>query len=80
MRRKLLDVVPRIPHALEAHGVALQGAWASRAEHATSFLVDAPGAHQIEDAFIEMGFLRWNTITVRPVSLLEDLFASLPGS
>ncbi len=80
VRGHLLEVAPRIRQVLEAHGVALQGAWASRAEHAIYFLVDAPGAHQIEDAFIEMGFFQWNTITIRPVTPLEDLFASLRGS
>tara|TARA_Y100000310_G_C20270899_1_gene617963 strand:+ start:378 stop:536 length:159 start_codon:yes stop_codon:yes gene_type:complete len=51
----------------------------SRAIHISYTLVDAPGAHDVEDALDELGFVTWNTVSIQPLQTIEEAMRDLAG-
>ena len=63
---------------LQSHGCTLQGAWVSKSAHLTFMVLDAPNAHAVDDAMVDLGLAVWNTTTTYPVITLEEAVAGLP--
>ena len=52
---------------LQAHGCTWQGGWGCLSGHVTFLLLDAPGAHAVDGAIIDLNMTAWNTTTIYPV-------------
>ena len=77
VKEKALSMGPRMQEVAAANGITLHGTWVSRAGHTTYSLVDAPDAHAIERAQMELGLIEWNTATTRAVLTIEDAMKEL---
>ncbi len=63
---------------LQTHGSTYQGGWVSKSAHLTFIMVDAPNAHAVDDALVDLGLAVWNTATIYPVITLEEAVEGLP--
>ena len=43
-----------------------------------SRVIDAPNAHIVDDAMVDLGLAVWNTATIYPVITLEEAVGGLP--
>ena len=56
------------------YGIKVLSAWTSVLDHLIFFTVEAPSQLAVEEYFKEIGFAFWNTIEIRQVKLVEDVF------
>ncbi len=64
---------------LQAHGCTWQGGWVSPAAHLTVLTLDAPGAHAVDAAMIDLGLAVWNTTIIYPVLDFAEAVQALAG-
>ena len=64
---------------LNSHGCTFQGGWDSKSAHMTFIVIDAPNAHALDDATVDLGLAVWNTATFYPVITLDEAVGGLPS-
>ena len=74
-RQKATTLGTRLNEVMTAHGITLQGAWTNVPGHASYSVLDAPNAHVINQALIELEVVTWNTCQVNPVVLIQEAMA-----
>jgi len=42
-------------------------------------VIDAPNAHAVDDAMVDLGLAVWNTATIHPVITLEEAVGAYPN-
>ena len=78
IRDRVLLMSSTMTDVLQSHGCTLQGAWVSKSAHLTFMVLDAPNAHALDDAMVDLGLAVWNTATTYPVITLEEAVEGLP--
>ncbi len=78
IRDRAIRMAATMPEVLKTHGCTFQGGWVSKAAHLTFIMLDAPNAHAVDDALVDLGLAVWNTATIYPVITLEEAFEGLP--
>ena len=78
IRDRVLRMNSTMTEVLQSHGCTLQGAWVSKSAHLTFMVLDAPNAHALDDAMVDLGLAVWNTTTTYPVITLEEAVGGLP--
>lgn len=79
-KKKALAMGPKMAEVSKAHSSEIKGGWVSRANHTSYVLVDAPGAHDVEDVVWELELPHWNTVAIHPVVTVEDAMQRLAES
>ena len=69
MARKAMEMKEEVAKRLQCF---IKGAWVDAPAHCFFLLVDAPNAHVVNQAMIELKFMNWNTVHVHPVVTLEE--------
>jgi len=77
IRDRVLRMAETMEEVMRGHGCALQGGWLGKSSHVTFLLVDAPSAHAVDDAMVDLGLAVWNTATMYPVITIEEGVAGL---
>jgi hypothetical protein len=72
IRDRVLRMSETMEKVMASHGCAFQGGWIGKSTHVTFLLVDAPGAHAVDDAIVDLGLAVWNTSTMYPVIPLDE--------
>ena len=67
VRDRVLRMAQDLDEVLATHGCTLQGGWVSPSAHLTYLALDAPGAHAVDAAMIDLGLAVWNTCAMYPV-------------
>ncbi len=78
IRDRAIRMASTITEVLQTHGCTFQGGWVSKSAHLTFIMLDAPNAHAVDDALVDLGLAVWNTATIYPVITLEEAFEGLP--
>ena len=78
IRDRVLLMASTMTEVLQAHGCNFQGGWVSKSAHVTFIVIDAPNAHALDDAMVDLGLAVWNTTTIYPVITLEEAVGGLP--
>ena len=78
IRDRVLLMNSTMTEVLQTHGCTFQGGWVSKTAHLTFILIDAPNAHAVEDATVDLGLAVWNTTTIYPVITLQESMEGLP--
>ena len=71
IRDRVLRMTDTMETVMPGHGCTYQGGWIGKSSHVTFLLVDAPGAHAVDDAVVDLGLAVWNTVTMYPVITLD---------
>jgi len=72
IRDRVLRMSDTMEKVMQSHGCALRGGWIGKSTHVTFLLFDAPGAHAVDDAMVDLGLAVWNTSTMYPVLTIEE--------
>ena len=78
IRDRVLIAASTMTDVLQSHGCTFQGGWVSKSAHLTFILLDAPNAHAVDDAAVDLGLAVWNTNTIYPVITFEEAVGGLP--
>ncbi len=78
IRDRVLQAASTMTQVLQTHGCTFQGGWVSKSAHLTFILLDAPNAHAVDDATVDLGLAVWNTATIYPVITFEEAVGGLP--
>ncbi len=78
IRDRVLIAASTMTQVLQTHGCTFQGGWVSKSAHLTFILLDAPNAHAVDDAAVDLGLAVWNTNTIYPVITFEEAVGGLP--
>jgi hypothetical protein len=79
IRDRVLRMSETWEQVMESHGCSCQGGWVGKSTHVTFLVIDAPSAHAVDDAMVDLGLAVWNTTTMYPVITLEEAAESLRG-
>ncbi|PKB80190.1 MAG: hypothetical protein BZY88_09430 [SAR202 cluster bacterium Io17-Chloro-G9] len=79
IRDRVLQMASTMTEVLQSHGCTFQGGWVSKSAHVTFIVIDAPNAHALDDAMVDLGLAVWNTTTIYPVITLDEAVQGLPG-
>lgn len=79
VRNRVLRMSANMEEVLQAHGCSFQAGWVSKSAHKTFTVIDAPDAHALDDAIVDLGLAVWNTTTIYPVITLEEAVEGLAG-
>ena len=71
-RDKALSAFQRMGEVTKALGITAQGTWTNMPGHTIYFLLDAPNAHVVNQMFMELHLMDWNTVVVNPVTTLQQ--------
>ena len=66
IRDRVLRMAQDRDSVLQSHGCTWQGGWVSPTAHLTFLVLDAPGAHAVDAALIDLGLAVWNTAVIYP--------------
>ena len=77
IRDRVLRMSETMEQVMQHHGCTFQGGWLGKSSHLTFVLIDAPSAHAVDDAMVDMGLAVWNTATIYPVITFEEGVAGL---
>ncbi len=80
IRDRVVTMAATMTDVLNSHGCTFQGGWVSKSAHMTFIVIDAPNAHAVDDATVDLGLAVWNTATFYPVITLEEAVGGLPGN
>lgn len=72
IRDRVLSMSDTMEKVMQSHGCVFQGGWIGKSSHVTFLLVDAPGAHAVDDAMVDLGLAAWNTSTMYPVITIDE--------
>jgi len=72
IRDRVLRMSDTWEQVMESHGCSCQGGWVGKSSHMTFLVIDAPGAHAVDDAMVDLGLTVWNTATMYPVITLKE--------
>lgn len=72
IRDRVLRAAETWERVMESHGCSYQAGWVGKSSHVTFLVIDAPGAHAVDDAMVDLGLAVWNTTTMYPVITLEE--------
>ena len=78
IRDRVVRMAATMTEVLNTHGCTFQGGWVSKSAHMTFIMLDAPNAHAVDDALVDLGLAVWNTATIYPVITLDEAFEGLP--
>ena len=78
IRDRVVRMTSTMTEVFRTHGCAFQGGWVSKSAHLTFLVIDAPNAHAVDDALVDLGLAVWNTATIYPVVTLEEAVGGLP--
>ena len=78
IRDRVVRMTSTMTEVLRTHGCTFQGGWVSKSAHLTFLVIDAPNAHTVDDALVDLGLAVWNTATIYPVVTLEEAVGGLP--
>ena len=79
IRDRVATMASTMTEVLNSHGCTFQGGWVARSAHLTFIVIDAPNAHAVDEAMIDLGLAVWNTATIYPVITLEEAVQGLPA-
>jgi hypothetical protein len=66
----------RIPEVTGKLGISMQGSWVDMPGHTAFMVLDAPNAHVVNQMMMELHFMDWNTVDVRPVISMDQAAAT----
>ena len=72
IRDRVLRMSDTMDQVMQSHGCTFQGGWVGKSSHVTFVLVDAPGAHAVDDAVVDLGLAVWNTSSIYPVITIQE--------
>lgn len=72
IRDRVLRMSQTLEQVMQGHGCTFQGGWVGKSSHMTFVVIDAPSAHAVDDALVDLGLAVWNTTTIYPVITLEE--------
>ena len=72
IRDRVLRMSETLEQVMKSHGCTFQGGWVGKSSHLTFLVIDAPSAHAVDDALVDLGLAVWNTSTIYPVITLEE--------
>ncbi len=78
IRDRAIRMASTMTEVLQTHGCTFEGGWVSKSAHLTFIMLDAPNAHAVDDALVDLGLAVWNTATIYPVITLEEAVEGLP--
>ena len=79
MRDRVVQMNATMTQVLQSHCCTFQGGWISKGALLTFILVDAPNAHAVDDAAVDLGLAVWNTSTIYPVITMDEAVGGLPS-
>ena len=77
VRDRVLRMSQDRDEVLKSHGCTWQGGWVSPTAHLTWLTLDAPNAHAVDAAVIDLGLAVWNTTTIYPALDFEAAVQAL---
>ena len=77
IRDRALRMSQNIEQVMQSHGCTFQGGWVGKSSHVTFVLIDAPGAHAVDDAMVDLGLAVWNTSKMYPVITIDEAVVGL---
>ncbi len=77
IRDRVLRMSETMERVMQNHGCTFQDGWLGKSSHLTFVLIDAPSAHAVDDAMVDLGLAVWNTATIYPVITFEEGVAGL---
>ena len=72
IRNRVVTMAATMTGVLQSHGCSFQGGWVSKSAHLTFLVIDAPNAHAVDDAIVDLGLAVWNTATIYPLITLDE--------
>jgi hypothetical protein len=72
IRDRVLRMSETLEQVMQSHGCTFQGGWVGKSSHVTFVVIDAPHAHAVDDAMVDLGLAVWNTSTIYPVITIEE--------
>lgn len=72
IRDRALRMSQNMEQVLQSHGCAFQGGWVGKSSHKTFVVMDAPDAHALDSALVDLGLAVWNTTTIYPVITIGE--------
>ena len=78
IRDRVVLMNSTMTEVLQTHGCTLQGGWVSKSAHQFFMLIDAPNAHAVDDATVDLGMAVWSTLTMYPLITLQEAVEGLP--
>ena len=78
IRDRVLRMASTMTEVLQTYGCTFQGGWVSKSAHLTFIVIDAPNAHAVDDAIVDLGLAVWNTATIYPVIPFQEAVGGLP--
>ena len=79
IRDRVVTMAATMTDVLKSHGCTFQGGWVSKSAHMTFMVIDAPNAHAVDDATVDLGLAVWNTAVFYPVITLDEAVGGLPS-
>ena len=76
-KQTMRAMAPKIEGVAKAHGVTLQGSWVALVAHQMFMIVDAAGAHDIQDFVAEVELQSWNTVVMYPVDTMQEVMGKV---
>ena len=78
IRDRVLRMAEMLQGTLAGYGCAYRGGWVAKSPHLTYLLLDAPDAHAVDNAIVDLGLAVWNTAEITPVITLDEAVGGLP--
>ena len=72
IRDRVLRMSQTLEQVMQSHGCTFQGGWVGKSSHKTFVVIDAPNAHALDDAIVDLGLAVWNTSAIYPVITIEE--------
>ncbi len=79
IRDRVVRMASTMTEVLRSHDCTFQGGWVSKSAHLTFIVIDAPNAHAVDGAMVDLGLAVWNTATIYPVITLEEAVGAYPN-
>lgn len=77
IRDRVLTMAATMTDVLKSHECTFQGGWISKSAHQTFIVLDAPNAHAVDNAMVDLGLAVWNVSTIFPVITLDEAVGGL---
>ncbi len=77
IRDRVLTMAATMTDVLQSHECSFQGGWISKSAHQTFIVLDAPNAHAVDNAMVDLGLAVWNVSTIYPVITLDEAVGGL---
>ncbi len=79
IRDRVVRMWDSMDQVLQSRGCSYQGGWVSKSAHLSVLVIDAPNAHAVDDAMVDLGLAVWNSATIYPVITLQEAVEGLPA-